>query len=207
MRPYMCPICVLICAPYVLTHANLNPKQDNYIYVLKLVPGGPAQLCENIKVDDVLYKVDGTNVSGMELDQVRTSSTHSPTIPCAPSRSTCQPNIQTTPNALSHNAFSHSTIHNTSLTLNQTPPPPPPLLMRSLSRDHNHMCICTHVYMYMCVYSYVHMNAYSCEYIPIHIYTYAHIHTGVHAGAGTRGYSHHSGVWACRRQVQDHALP
>lgn len=44
--------------------------QDNYIYVLKLVPGGPAQLCGNIMVDDVLYKVDGTNVSGMELDQV-----------------------------------------------------------------------------------------------------------------------------------------
>jgi hypothetical protein len=44
--------------------------QDNYIYVLKLVPGGPAQLCQNIEVDDVLYKVDGTNVSGMELDQV-----------------------------------------------------------------------------------------------------------------------------------------
>jgi len=44
--------------------------QDSYIYVLKLVPGGPAALCGNIQVDDVLYKVDGTNVSGMELDQV-----------------------------------------------------------------------------------------------------------------------------------------
>ena len=64
MCPCMCPVCVLL--------YTYNPKQDNYIYVLKLVPGGPAQLCENIKVDDVLYKVDGTNVSGMELDQVLT---------------------------------------------------------------------------------------------------------------------------------------
>jgi C-terminal processing protease CtpA/Prc len=58
------------------THAHTHKVihhtyiQDNYIYVLKLVPGGPAQLCQNIEVDDVLYKVDGTNVSGMELDQV-----------------------------------------------------------------------------------------------------------------------------------------
>ena len=50
--------------------------QDNYIYVLKLVPGGPAQLCGNIEVDDILYKVDNNSVSGMELDQVSQMGTN-----------------------------------------------------------------------------------------------------------------------------------
>jgi len=49
----------------------IKSDQDSNIYVQELVPGGPAQLCGNIMVDDVLYKVDSTVVTGMELAQVR----------------------------------------------------------------------------------------------------------------------------------------
>jgi hypothetical protein len=40
------------------------------IFVLELVPGGPAFHCEQIQVNDILFKVDQQPVKGWSLDQV-----------------------------------------------------------------------------------------------------------------------------------------
>jgi len=45
-------------------------KLAGNLYVLQLVPGGPAHHCGQIHVDDVLYKVDNVSVKGWSLDEV-----------------------------------------------------------------------------------------------------------------------------------------
>ena len=47
-----------------------SEKLTGNLYVLKLVPGGPAHHCGQIHVDDVLYKVDNVSVKGWSLDEV-----------------------------------------------------------------------------------------------------------------------------------------
>mmetsp|Transcript_59744 Transcript_59744/g.122578 ORF Transcript_59744/g.122578 Transcript_59744/m.122578 type:complete len:136 (-) Transcript_59744:624-1031(-) len=48
----------------------LKPKKDGSMYVKRLVPGGPAQECGEIQVDDILEKVNQINVFGMDKHEV-----------------------------------------------------------------------------------------------------------------------------------------
>ena len=45
-------------------------KLEGSLYVLQLVPGGPAHVCGQILVDDILLKVDERVVKGWTLDEV-----------------------------------------------------------------------------------------------------------------------------------------
>jgi len=46
------------------------PERAGKIFVLKLVPGSPADVCGQIQTDDVLYRVDGQPVTSWNLDEV-----------------------------------------------------------------------------------------------------------------------------------------
>jgi len=54
----------------MLLGKSAGAGQPSNIYVLKLVPGGPADQCAQIEVDDVLYAVDGVSVQNSDLNEV-----------------------------------------------------------------------------------------------------------------------------------------
>jgi hypothetical protein len=61
------PLPPRICGVGMLLEAHEGQEE---LSVTKLVPGSPAQLCGLIQIHDVLYKVQETEVSGWDLDEV-----------------------------------------------------------------------------------------------------------------------------------------
>jgi C-terminal processing protease CtpA/Prc len=61
------PLPPRICGVGMLLEAHDGQEE---LSVTKLVPGSPAQLCGLIQIHDVLYKVQETEVSGWDLDEV-----------------------------------------------------------------------------------------------------------------------------------------
>lgn len=50
---------------------GLTPNEDEDLEVSEVIPGGPAEACGQIDIGDVLIEVDGINVEGKKLQEVK----------------------------------------------------------------------------------------------------------------------------------------